>query len=50
MQKQTVNFAVTVKNGVVQEIGKGFIFHPKTNYSGGSFKWYEDKVKQNFDK
>lgn len=46
MQKQAVDFAVTVKNGVVQEIGKAFIFQPKTNYSGGSFKWYEDKQKE----
>lgn len=45
MQKQTVEFAVETKNGVVQRVGKSSILQPKTNFKGGSVKWYEDKLK-----
>ena len=42
-QKQTVEFATVIKNGVVQKIGKSSILQPKTNYSGkGSTKWFDD--------
>lgn len=46
MQKQTIQFAVETKNGVVQRIGKSTIYQPKTNFKGGSIKWYEDKPKK----
>lgn len=46
MQKQTVQFAVESKNGVVQRVGKSTILQPKTNFRGGSIKWYEDKPKK----
>lgn len=45
MQKQTVEFAVKTKNGMVK-VGKSTILQPKTNFKGGSIKWYEDKPKQ----
>ena len=43
MQTQTIQFATVTKNGVVQKIGKSTILQPKTNFKGGSIKWYEDK-------
>ena len=46
MQKQTVQFAVESKNGVVQRVGKSTILQPRTNFKDGSIKWYEDKPKQ----
>ena len=46
MQKQTIQFAVQSKNGVVQRVGKSTILQPKTNFQGGSIKWYEDKPKK----
>ncbi len=46
MQKQTVEFAVIRKNGVITRIGKTSILQPKPNFKGGSIKWYEDKLKQ----
>lgn len=45
MQTQTIQFAVVTKNGVVQKVGKSTISQPKTNFKGGSIKWYEDKKK-----
>lgn len=45
MQTQTVNFAVSVKNGIVQSIGRSSILQPKPNFKGGSIQWYEDKKK-----
>lgn len=46
MQKQTIQFAVETKNGVVQRIGKSTIYQPKTNYKGQGIKWYKDKPKK----
>lgn len=46
MHKQTVEFAVTRKNGNITGIGRTGINQPKTNFKGGSIKWYEDKLKQ----
>lgn len=46
MQKQTMEFVVETKNGVVERIGKSSILQPKTNFKGSSIKWYEDKPKQ----
>lgn len=42
MQKQTIQFAVQSKNGVVQRVGKSTILQPKTNFKGGSVKWFDD--------
>ena len=46
MQKQATQFAVQTKNGVIQKVGKSTILQPKTNFQGGSIKWYEDKPKK----
>ena len=46
MKTQTMQFAVQSKNGVVQKVGKTTILQPKTNFKGGSIKWYEDKPKK----
>lgn len=46
MQRQTVEFAITHKNGVITRIGRTGINQPKTSFKGGSVKWYEDKPKQ----
>lgn len=43
---QTVEFAVTRNNGTITRIGRTGINQPKTNFKGGSIKWYEDKPKQ----
>lgn len=44
---QTVEFAVTRDKGSITRIGKTSILQPKTNFSGGSVKWYKDKPGQN---
>ena len=46
MQKQTTQFVVQTNNGVIQKVGKSTILQPKTNFQGGSIKWYEDKPKK----
>lgn len=46
MQKQTVEFAITRKNGSITNVGRSYIEQPKTNYKGGSIKFYKDKPKQ----
>ena len=45
MHIQTIQFATVTKNGVVQKVGRSTIVQPKTNFKGGSIKWYEDKKK-----
>lgn len=47
MQTQTNEFAVETKNGTVQKVGKSILLQPKTNFKGGSVKWYKDKPKSN---
>ena len=42
MQKQTVEFAVQTKNGVVQKVGKSSVLVPKTNFKGGEIKFFDD--------
>ncbi len=46
MHKQTVEFAVVTKNSTVQKVGRSILLQPKTNFKGGSVKWYKDKPKQ----
>lgn len=46
MQKQTIQFAVESKNGVVEKIGKSTILQPETNFKGGSVRWYDNKLKK----
>ena len=47
MYTQTVQSAVRKKNNAIAQMGKGFIYQHKTNFSGGSVKWYKDRLKQN---
>lgn len=47
MKKETVEFAIVTKNGVVEQIGKSTITKPTTEFKGGSIKWYQDKPKEN---
>lgn len=47
MKKQTVEFAITSKNGIVTHVGRASVAHPKTNFQrGNGVKWYQDKPKQ----
>lgn len=46
MQKQTIEFAVTRKSGIITRIGRTVINQPKTDFKDGSAKYYEDKRKQ----
>lgn len=45
MKKQTIEFATVINNGVIQKVGRGSVLQPRTNFKGGSVKWYEDKKK-----
>lgn len=45
MQKQTIEFAVTRNNGNITRIGRMSILQPKTNFKGGSVRFYKDKQK-----
>lgn len=42
MNKQTRQFAVETKNGVVQRVGRSTIYQPKTNYKGKGVRWFDD--------
>ena len=42
MKKQTVEFAVVTKNGVVTQIGRSVIFQPEIKFKGGTVKWVDD--------
>lgn len=46
MQTQTLKFAVTKKGNVIDRVGKSTIYQDKTNFSGGTIKWYQDKPRK----
>ncbi len=46
MQKQTVEFAITRKSGIITGIGRTSIYQPKTNFKGDFVKWHEEKPKK----
>lgn len=46
MKAQTIEFAVTKKGNVIDRVGRSSILQPKTNFSGGSIKWYQDKPRK----
>jgi len=50
MNKQTVEFSVSVKNGVITNIGRSYILHPEIRFNGNSVKWYEDKKNRSVKK
>ena len=43
---QAVEFAVTKDKESITGIGKTSILLPKTNFNGGTVKWYEDKPRK----
>lgn len=42
MKKQTIEFAVEEKNGVVQKVGKSEMLQPKTDFKGKGVNWLDD--------
>lgn len=46
MQKQTVEFAVTRKNGIITKIGRTGIEQPRIKFNGGFVRFHDDKRKQ----
>lgn len=42
MKNQTVSFATVKKNGVITKIGRSTVQQPKTDFKGGSVKWFDD--------
>ncbi|WMC93225.1 hypothetical protein [Kineothrix sp. MB12-C1] len=43
MKRQTIEFKK--QNEAIVRMGRATIYQPKTNFKGGSVKWYEDKPK-----
>lgn len=46
MHTHTAEFAVKRNKGRITRVGRTSIPQPKTNFKGGSIKWYKDKPKQ----
>ena len=46
MKKEVMSFAVVVKGGIVQQIGKGVVSRPETCFSGQPTKWAKDIYKK----
>ena len=46
MKKEVMSFAVVVKDGTVQQIGKGVVSRPVTCFAGQSTKWAKDIYKK----
>jgi len=46
MQRVQADFMIMAKNGIVTNVGRSSIQMPKTNFAGGSIKWYGDKPKK----
>lgn len=42
MKNQTVGFATVKENGVITKVGRSTIQQPKTDFKGGSVKWFDD--------
>ncbi len=42
METQIATFAIEKKNEVITKIGRSTIQQPKTNFKGGSVKWFDD--------
>lgn len=42
MQKETIQFAVEMKNGVVKRIGRSSVSKLKTNSNQKDVKWFDD--------
>lgn len=48
MKKQTSEFAITTENKTVTQVGRSSIMQPRTYFKGGSVKWYQDKIKPEY--
>lgn len=48
MKKEVMSFAVVVKDGTVQQIGKGVVSRPETCFSGQPTKWAKDIYKKGY--
>lgn len=46
MKTQAADFAVSKKGNVIDRVGKSSIPQDKTDFSGGSVKWYQDKPRK----
>lgn len=50
MQKQTIQFAVEKKDGIVTRVGRSVVVMPKVDHEAKKnrkpTKWHEDKLKQ----
>lgn len=42
MKKETIQFVVEAKNGVVEQVGKSSISKPETNFDHKGIKWFDD--------
>lgn len=48
MKKEVMSFVVVVKDGTVQQIGKGVVSRPETCFSGQPTKWAKDIYKKGY--
>ena len=46
MKRSILTCAIKKSNGVVTQIGRGYILQPETHFRGGEVKWYQDKPKK----
>lgn len=42
MKKQTTEFAIISEDGAITKVGRSTVVQPKTNFKGGSIKWFDD--------
>ena len=42
MKRETIQFVVEAKNGVVEKVGKSSISEPETNCDHKGIKWFDD--------
>lgn len=40
--KKTVQFTTTLKDGVVQKVGRSTVEQPKVNFNNKGIKWFDD--------
>lgn len=48
MKKQTSEFTVVTDNKTVTQVGRSSIIQPRTYFRGGEVKWYQDKIKPEY--
>ena len=49
MKKQTSEFVITTdENKNITQIGRSSITQPRTCFRGGGVKWYQDKIKPEY--